>query len=104
METEGSLQHRLLQKEYGGFYRAVSDILFQHNFKDLDGKHNTGDHDAVVDLLLLRIQEAANLEALHAILFEVFLNAFGEENCGSKERCGGAAAEIWKAYERHRSR
>jgi len=104
METEDRQQHRLLQKEYGGFYRAVSDILFQHNLMDLDGKHNTGDYDPEVDLLLLRIREAIDREALLSILYEVFRNAFGEENCGSRDRYEGAAAEIWKAYERHRSR
>jgi hypothetical protein len=41
---------------------------------------------------------------MHGLLYEVFLSAFGEENCGSKDRYEGAAAEIWKAYERHRSK
>jgi hypothetical protein len=104
MESEDRQQHRLLQKEYGSFYRAVSDILFRHNIMDLDGKHNTGDYDPEVDLLLLRIREADTLEGLHGLLYQVFLNAFGEENCGSKDRYDGAAAEIWKAYERHRNK
>jgi hypothetical protein len=104
MEAEGRRQHRMLQQQYGGFYTAVSDILFQHDVMDLDGKHNTGDYDPEVDVLLLRIREAENLQALQGILFEVFLNAFGEENCGGKERYDGAAAEIWQAYERHRRR
>ena len=104
METEDRRQHRLLQKEFRSFYRTVSNILFQHNIMDLDGKHNTGDYDPEVDLLLQRIPEAQNLEALHAILFQVFRTAFGEENCGSSDRYDGAAAEIWKAYERHRNK
>ena len=103
-ETEDRQQHRRLQKEYGTLYRAVSDILFRHNVMDLDGKHNTGDYDREVDLLLLRIGEAESLEALHGILYQVFVNAFGEENCGSRDRYDGSAAEIWKAYERHRKK
>jgi hypothetical protein len=103
-DTEERQQHRRLQKEYGVFYRAVSDILFRHNVMDLDGKHNTGDYDREVDLLLLRIGEAENLETLHAILYQVFENAFGEESCGSRDRYDDSAAEIWKAYERHRKK
>jgi hypothetical protein len=104
IETEDRQQHRLLQKEYGVFYRAVSDILFRHNLMDLDGKHNTGEYDTEVDLFLLRVREAENQDTLQEILYQVFRNAFGEENCGSLGRYDGAAAEIWKAYERHRKK
>jgi hypothetical protein len=104
MEAEDRQLHRQLQKEYGSFYRAVSDILFQHNIMDLDGKHNTGDYDPEVDVLLTRIREAEDRDSLQGILYQVFVNAFGEENCGSRDRYDGAAAEIWKAYERHRSK
>jgi len=104
METEDRQQRRSLQKEYGSFYRDVSDILFRHNPMDLDGKHNTGDYDPEVDLLLLRIREAEHLGALQKLLFEVFVNDFGAENCGSRERYDVAASDIWKAYERHRTR
>ena len=102
-ETEDRQQHRMLQKEYGSFYRAVSDILFRHNLMDLDGKHNTGDYDPEVDVLLSRIREAEHLGALQELLFQVFLTDFGEENCGSRERYDVAASEIWKAYQRHRA-
>jgi hypothetical protein len=44
-EVEARQQHRILQKEYGSFYRAVSDSLFRHNPMDLDGKRNTGEYD-----------------------------------------------------------
>ena len=47
MDAEDRAQHRQLQKEYGSLYRSVSDILFQHNVMDLDGKHNTGDYRCV---------------------------------------------------------
>jgi hypothetical protein len=104
LEMEDRQQHRMLQKEYGSFYRAVSDILFRHNVMDLDGKHNTGEYDAEVDLLLLRIGEADSCDALRNMLHQVFLNAFGEENCGEPERYQDAAAEIWKAYEKHRAK
>ena len=103
-DTEERQQHRRLQKEYGAFYRAVSDVLFRHNLMDLDGKHNTGEYDREVDLLLLRIGEAETLETLQGILHQVFENAFGEENCGNRDRYEGSAAEIWKAYERHRKK
>ena len=93
----------MLQKEYGNFYRAVSDIVFRHNPMELDGNHNTGDYDPEVDMFLSRIREAENLNALQELLFEVFLTDFGEENCGSRERYDVAASEIWKAYERHRA-
>jgi hypothetical protein len=102
-ETEDHQQHRMLQKEYGSFYRAVSDILFRHNPMELDGKHNTGEYNPEIDALLSRIREAENLSALQVMLYEVFLTDFGEENCGTRERFDVAAAEIWKAYERHRN-
>ena len=102
-EIEARQQRRTLQKEYGSFYRAVSDILFRHNPMELDGKRNTGEYDPEIDALLARIQEADHLNALHGLLFEVFKNDFGEENCGSRERYETAASEIWKAYERHRA-
>ena len=57
-EMEARQQHRILQKEFGSFYRAVSDILFRHNPMDLDGKHNIGEYDPEIDALLSRIQEA----------------------------------------------
>lgn len=93
----------MLQKEYGSFYRAVSDILFRHNPVDLDGKHNTGEYNPEVDALLSRIREAEHLGALQELLFEIFRADFGEGNCGTKERYDEAASEIWKAYERHRA-
>ena len=93
----------MLQKEYGSFYRAVSDILFRHNPMELDGKHNTGDYNPEVDVLLSRIREAENLSALQELLFEVFQTDFGDENCGTRELYRVAASEIWKAYERHRA-
>ena len=102
-ESEDRQQHRLLQKEYGNFYRAVSDILFLHNTMELDGKRNTGDYNPEVDMLLSRIREAADLNTLQQLLFEVFLTDFGAENCGNRERYAVAASEIWKAYERHRA-
>ncbi|HWC96350.1 MAG TPA: hypothetical protein VG456_06370 [Candidatus Sulfopaludibacter sp.] len=98
-ETEDRQQHRLLQKEYGSFYRAVSDIIFHHNPMELDGKHNTGDYNPEVDALLARIGEAANLDGLQSLLFDVFLTDFGE-NCGTRDRYEVPAAEIWKAYQR----
>jgi hypothetical protein len=102
-ETEDRQQHRMLQKEYGSFYRAVSDILFRHNPMELEGKHNTGEYDPEIDVLLSRIREAEHLSALQELLFEVFLADFGKENCGSRDRYDAAASEIWTAYERHRA-
>jgi hypothetical protein len=102
IDTEDRQQHRQLQKEFGVFYRAVSDILFRHNLMDLDGKHNTGEYDSEVDLFLLRVRDAGNPDALQDILYQVFLNSFGQDNCGTRDRFDGAAAEIWKAWERHR--
>jgi hypothetical protein len=102
-ETQDRQQHRVLQKEYGSFYRAVSDILFRYDPMDLDGRHNTGDYDPTIDVLLTRINEAEHLSGLQELLFEVFRTDFGAENCGSRERYDVAAAEIWKVYERHRT-
>ena len=102
-ESEDRQQHRKLQKEYGSFYRAVSDILFRHNPMELDGKHNTGDYNPEVDVLLSRIREAEDLNTLRQLLFEVFVTDFGEENCGNRERYEVAASEIWHAYVRHRA-
>src|SRR5437762_2520845 len=99
-EPEDRQQHRMLEQEYGRFYRTVSDILFRHDPMELDGKHNTGDYNREVDVLLSRIREAEQLSVLQDLLFEVFLTDFGEENCGSRERYAVAASEIWKAYER----
>jgi hypothetical protein len=101
-EIEARQQHRNLEKEYGSFYRAVSDILFRHNPMDLDGKRNTGEYNPEIDALLSRIQEAQDLNALNDLLLEVFQTEYGEKNCGDKERYAPAAAEIWKAYQRHR--
>jgi hypothetical protein len=103
LDTEDRQQHRMLQKEYGSFYRDVSNILFRHDLMELDSKHNTGDYDPEVDELLLRIREVEHLSALQGLLFEVFLTEFGEENCGSKHRYDAAASEIWSAYQRHRT-
>ena len=102
-ENEARQQHRVLQKEYGSFYRAVSDILFRHDPIDLDGKRNTGEYNPEIDALLSRIQEAEDLDALHDLLFEVFRADFGAENCGGRQRYEAAASEIWKVYERHRT-
>jgi len=102
-ETEDLQQHRMLQKEYGPFYRAVSDILFRHDLMELDGKRNTGDYNPEVDVLVSRIRQAENLNALQELLFEIFRADFGPENCGSRERYEVAASEIWKAYERYRA-
>ena len=102
-EIEARQRHRTLQKEYGRFYRVVSDTLFRHNPMDLDGKCNTGEYDPEIDGLLSRIQEAESLNGLLDLLFEVFRTDFGEENCGDRERYELAALEIWKAYERHRA-
>jgi hypothetical protein len=102
-ETEDGRQHRRLEKEYGGFYRAVSDIVFRHDPMELDGKRNTGEYNPEVDVLISRIGEVEHLSALQQLLFEVFHTRFGEENCGSREGYAAAAAEIWKAYERHRA-
>ena len=102
-EIEARQRHRTLQKEYGNFYRAVSDILFRHNLMDLAGKRNTGEYDSEIDALLLRIQEAEHLNGLLDLLFDVFRTDFGEENCGDRARYELAASEIWKAYERHRA-
>lgn len=102
-ETEDRQQHRILEKEYGTFYRAVSDILFRHNPMELDGKRNTGDYNPEVDLILSRILQAEDLNMLQDLLFEVFRTDFGEENCGTRDRYEVAAAEIWKAYKRHRA-
>ena len=101
-ETGDRLQHRMLQKEYGNFYRTVSDILFRHNPMELDGNHNTGDYDPEIDILLSRIQEAEHLAALQELLWEIFRTDFGAEICGSRERYEVAASEIWNAYQRHR--
>src|SRR5919205_4467348 len=102
-ETEDRLKRRMLQKEHGIIYRAISDILFLQNPMELDGKRNTGDYNPEVDVLVSRIRDLENVDALQDLLFEVFRTDFGEENCGSRERYGIAAAEIWKAYERHRA-
>jgi hypothetical protein len=102
-ETEDGQQHRSLQKEYGSFYRDVSDILFRHNPMELGDRRNTGEYNTEVDVLLSRIGEAEHVSALHALLFDVFQTDFGEENCGSRESYAPVASEIWKAYERHRA-
>src|SRR6516162_4324636 len=87
----------MLQKEYGSFYRAVSDILFRHNPMELDGKHNTGDYDPevdVLDVLLSRIREAEDLNTLQQLLFEVFRTDFGEENCGNRTLRGCSLGDL----------
>lgn len=96
-------QHRILEKEYGSFYRAVSDILFQHNPMDLDGKRNTGEYDPEVNALLSRLDEAQDVHGLHGLLFDVFRTDFGDEHCGDKESYAAATFEIWKAYQRQRA-
>ena len=101
--TPDDQQHRNLQKEYGAFYRAVSDILFRHDPMELDKRRNTGDYDRAIDVLLSRIGEAEHPAAMQDLLFEVFQADFGAENCGSRERYEAAASEIWKAYERRRT-
>jgi len=70
---------------------------------DLEGKHNTGDYDPAIDVLLSRINEAEHLSGLQELLFEVFQANFGAQNCGSRERYDVAASEIWKVYRRHRT-
>jgi len=100
--TQDRQQHRTLQKEYGTFYRAISDILFRHDPMELDRRRNTGDYDRAIDVLLSRISEAGDLTAMQELLFEVFQTDFGAENCGGRERYDVAASEIWQAYERHR--
>jgi hypothetical protein len=102
-EIEIRQQHRILEKEYGGFYRAVSDILFRHNPMDLDGKRNTGEYDPEVNALLSRLDEAQDVHGLHGLLFDVFRTDFGGEHCGDKESYEAAAVEIWRAYQRHRA-
>ena len=102
-ETQDRPSHRALQKEYGSFYRAVSDILFRHDLMDLGAKHNTGDYDPTIDVLLSRISQAEHLSGLQQLLFEVFQTDFGPENCGARERYDVAASEIWKLYERRRA-
>src|SRR5689334_24918017 len=102
-ETEDRLKHRMLQKEHGSIYRAISDILFQQNPTERDGKRNTGDYNPVVDEVVSRIREVENVDALQDLLLEVFRTDFGEENAGSRERYEVAASEIWKVYERHRA-
>lgn len=102
-ETEDRQQHRMLQKEYGSLYRIVSDILFRHDPMELDGKHNIGDYDPEVDAVLSRIRGAGDVGALQDLLFEVFRTDYGEGSCGERVSYGAAAAEIWKAYERHRA-
>src|ERR1051326_383670 len=101
--TQDREQHRALQKEYGSFYRAVSDILFRHDPMELEGKRNPGDYDAAIDVLLSRIREAHHLTELQDLLFEVFQADFGAENCGSRERYDVAASEIWRVFERYRT-
>ena len=101
-ETEDRKQHRMLQKEYGGLYRIVSDILFRHDPMELDGKHNIGDYDPEVDAVLSRIRGAGDVGALQDLLFEVFRTDYGQGSCGERGSYGAAAAEIWRAYERHR--
>jgi len=102
-ESESREQHRMLEKEYGRFYRAVSDILFRHNPMELDGKRNTGAYNPEVDVVLSRIREVQDLNALQQLLFDIFLTDFGAENCGNRDHYEVAASEIWKAYERHRA-
>ena len=102
-KTEDRLKHRILQKEHGTIYRAISDILFLHNPMDLDGKRNTGDYNPEVDVLVSRIRDVEDVDALQDLLFDIFRTDFGQENCGSRERYEGAASEIWKTYERHRA-
>jgi hypothetical protein len=69
---------------------------------ELDAKHNNGDYDAEVDAVLSRIREAQDVGGMHDLLFEAFRTDYGEGSCGERVRYGGAAAEIWKAYEWHR--
>ena len=45
---------------------------------ELDGKHNIGDYDAEVDVVLSRIREAEDVEGLQDLLFEVFRTDYGE--------------------------
>ncbi len=103
-ETDDRKQHRMLQKEYGSLYRVVSDILFRYDLMELDGKHNIGDYDPEVDAVLSGIRGAGDIGALQDLLFEVFRTDYGEGSCGDRVSYGAAAAEIWKAYERHRAR
>lgn len=93
-ENEARQQHRILQKEYGSFYRAVSDIVFRHNPIDLDGKRNNGEYDPETDALLSRIQKAENLDALRELLFEVFRTDFGEDNCGDTALRGSGLGDL----------
>ena len=61
---------------------------------ELDGKHNTGDYNPEVDVLLSRIREAEDLNTLRQLLFEVFLTDFGEENCGNRTLRGRCLGDL----------
>jgi len=86
-----------LKQQYGQLYDEISLTLFRHDMAKINFEFNTDEYDPEVDVILPRLNEAKNKEDVANIIYEEFVDYFGESAIKPKSHTGYMVmAEILK--------
>ncbi|HIG64807.1 MAG TPA: hypothetical protein EYQ43_04465 [Methyloprofundus sp.] len=93
-------KRELLKQQYGQLYDEISSILFRHDMVKINFEDNTDEYDPEVDAILPRLNEAVNKEDVANIIYEEFIDYFGEDVIKPKGHTGymAMADEIWNVW------
>ena len=79
----------------------VSRILFATDPIGLDFETNTDEYDSEAETIVIALPAARNVEDVHAITFETFVQWFDADTAGKRETYGEPALRIWQAWIRY---
>jgi hypothetical protein len=96
------VRRRQLKRQYAGLYQDVARILCRHDPLCVSLELSTSGYDEEVDAILPRLSGAASAADVETILHDVCSRCMAPGQAGAAH-LPEIAAEIWEAYQRHRS-
>lgn len=83
---------------YGKLFFDIRDALFQADPIGINFATNTDEYDPEAGTIIPPLQTANSLDDVHTIVYEEFLNWFGEMSARGKERYELVSEKIWELW------
>ena len=78
-------EHKVLKRNYGKLFDAISKVLFEQDPVGISFVDNTDEYDPETGTIIPRLKSARSAEDVQSIVYEEFCRWFGAETTGPKE-------------------
>jgi hypothetical protein len=91
-----------VQASYPRLFASLRRCLFEHDPIGINFESNTDEYDPEVGTIIARLKTCASEADVLEVVYEEFVNWFGEDTAGRKSKYKKVAKEIWALWMRER--